>query len=177
MNRKFFISNRRPPRSSRPASVNVPSRAKSFDLWFTYLRVRNIPLIYLEVPPGISKKMFFEIFWNSLFFPWNFHEISHGVSWNLWFSIIFYSMKISGKNLDKIIKSVINLAGFRRKFINILTWKFLYPLQSNRLNFPVIAFMKIHGNILENSRIFKAPWRKCYMVIERNSPGTFFSGI
>ena len=80
-------------------------------------------------------------------------------------------------NLDKIIKSVIYKKDSEEKFMKILTWKFLHPLWNNRLNFQVIAFMKTHGRILENSRIFKAPWRKCYMLIEGNSPGTFFSGM
>ncbi len=43
------------------------------------------------------------------------------------------------------------------------------------LNFPVIAFMKIHGNIPENSWFFMAHLWKCYMVIEGNSAGTFYS--
>ena len=48
--------------------------------------------------------------------------------------------------------------------------------RKKRCNFRVIAFMKIHGNILENSLNFKVPWRKCYIVFEGNSPATLFSG-
>ena len=46
--------------------------------------------------------------------------------------------------------------------------------RNGRLNFPVIVFMEIHGNI-ENSRFFKVHWWKCYMVIEGISLGTFYS--
>jgi hypothetical protein len=61
------------------------------------------------------------------------------------------------ENLHSRIFTGINKKDSEENFMKILTWKFLHPLWNNRLNFHVIAFMKTHGRILENSWIFKVP--------------------
>ena len=73
----------------------------------------------LKIHQEFRGKFFLKYFFNLLFFQWNFHEISRGISWLYFFKFkIFYYILVHEKTgishgfpwkfLDEIIKSVID---------------------------------------------------------------------